>query len=74
MYQYVYLGKKKTIHSSCQIKYYNNTVDDKSPKVGGKQYIMTGWLYYPTQYLQWLAYVDMSKPTDVDFSSLLQLS
>jgi len=36
MHQYAYLGKGKTIHSSGQIEYYKNAVDDKSSKVGGK--------------------------------------
>jgi len=41
MHQYAYLGKGKTIHSSGQIEYYKNAVDDKISKVGGKQHIMT---------------------------------
>jgi len=36
MHQYAYLGKGKTIHSSGQMEYYKNNVDDKSSKVGGK--------------------------------------
>jgi len=41
MHQYAYLGKGKIIHSSGQIVYYKNAVDDKSSKVGGKQHIVT---------------------------------
>ena len=71
MHQYAYLGKGKTIHSSGQIEYYKNAVDDKSSKVGGKQCIVTPDGYViPLNIKNGLAYMDMSKPTDQEFSSL----
>ena len=39
--QYAYHGKGKTIHSSGQIEFFKNLVNDKSIKVGGKQHIKT---------------------------------
>ena len=39
--QYAYLGKGTSIQSSPQIEAYNNKVDDKSIKLGGKQIIET---------------------------------
>jgi len=71
MHQYAYLGKGKTIHSSVQIKYYKNNVDDKSSKVGGKQRIVTldGYII-PLNIRNGLAYMDMSMPTDKEFSTL----
>ena len=39
MCEYAYYGKGNTIHSSCQIEWFNNTCDDKSHHVGGKQVI-----------------------------------
>jgi len=71
MHQYAHLGKGKTIHSSGQIEYYKNTVDDKSSKVGGKQHIVTLDCHIiPLNICNGLAYMDMSKPMDVDSSSL----
>jgi hypothetical protein len=37
MHQYVYTGKGKTIHSSGQLEWYKQEVDDRSIKVAGKQ-------------------------------------
>ena len=39
--QYAYIGKGTLIHSSPQIEAYNNKVDDRAIKVGGKQVIET---------------------------------
>ena len=39
MHEYAYYGRGNTIHSPCQIKWFNNTCDDKSHHVGGKQVI-----------------------------------
>ena len=39
--QYAYVGKGTSIHSSPQIEAYNNKVDDRAIKVGGKQVIET---------------------------------
>jgi hypothetical protein len=41
LHQYAYTGKGKTIHSSGQLEWYNQQVDDRSIKVGGKQQIKT---------------------------------
>ena len=41
MNEYAYYGKGHTIHSSGQIEWHKNTVDDKSVKVGGSQCITT---------------------------------
>ena len=39
MHEYAYCGRGNTIHSPCQIEWFNNTCDDKSHHVGGKQVI-----------------------------------
>ena len=39
MQEYTYYGRGNTIHSPCQIEWFNNTCDDKSHHVGGKQVI-----------------------------------
>ena len=39
MHQYAYMGKGTSIHSSAQIEFYKNHVDDRSIKVGGRQLI-----------------------------------
>ena len=39
--EYAYYGKCHTIHSSGQIEWHTNTVDDKSVQVGGQQRIIT---------------------------------
>ena len=41
MNEYAYSGKGHSIHSSGQIEWYTNTVDDKSVQVGGQQRIIT---------------------------------
>ena len=41
MHQYAIAGKGRTIHSCAQLEHYENKVDDKSIKVGGKQLITT---------------------------------
>ena len=41
MNEYAYYGKGHTIHSSGQIEWHTNTVDDKSVQVGGQQRIVT---------------------------------
>ena len=41
MNEYAYYGRGHSIHSSGQIKWYTNTVDDKSVQVGGQQRIVT---------------------------------
>ena len=39
--EYAYYGRGHSIHSSEQIEWYTNTVDDKSVQVGGQQKIIT---------------------------------
>ena len=68
MYEYACYGKGHTIHSSGQIEWFKNSVDDRSVKVGGKQRICTidgyampltcrgGLMYLPI----------LDKPTDKD--------
>ena len=41
MNEYAYYGKVHSIHSSGQIEWHTNTVDDKSVQVGGQQRIIT---------------------------------
>ena len=41
MNKYAYYGKGHSIHSSGQIEWHTNTVDDKSVQVGGQQRIIT---------------------------------
>ena len=40
MNEYAYSGQGPTIHSSGQIEWYNNFVNDKSTQVGGTQVII----------------------------------
>ena len=41
MNEYTYYGKGHTIHSAGQIEWHKNLVDDRSVRVGAKQYIAT---------------------------------
>ena len=41
MNEYAYYGRGHSIHTSGQIEWYTNTVDDKSVQVGGQQRIIT---------------------------------
>ena len=41
MNEHAYYGRGHSIHSSGQIEWYTNTVDDKSVQVGGQQIIIT---------------------------------
>ena len=41
MNEYAYYGKGHSIHSSGQIEWHTNNVDDKSVQVGGQQRIVT---------------------------------
>ena len=41
MNEYAYYGKGHSIHSSGQIEWHTNTVDDKSVQVGGQQRVIT---------------------------------
>ena len=41
MNEYAYYGRGHSIHSSGQVEWYTNVVDDKSVQVGGQQRIVT---------------------------------
>ena len=69
MNEYAYSGQGSTIHSSGQIKWYNNFVDDKSTQVGGTQVIITydGYIM-PLGSKEGLLYLEfLGKPTNEDF-------
>ena len=66
MNEYAYYGKGHTIHSSGQIEWNKNQVDDRSVKVGGSQCITTLDGYsFPLKCTGGLMYLNiMGKPTD----------
>ena len=66
MNEYAYYGRGHSIHSSGQIEWYNNTVEDKSVQVGGKQRIITIDGYsMPLVYKGGLMYLELlGIPTD----------
>ena len=66
MNEYAYDGKGHTIHSSGQIGWNKNQVDDRSDKVGGSQCITTLDGYsFPLKCTGGLMYLNiMGKPTD----------
>jgi hypothetical protein len=71
LHQYAYTGKGKTIHSSGQLEWYIQEVDDKSIKVGGMQRIKTldGYVI-PLDVKRGLTYVKMRPYTDGEWDSL----
>ena len=68
MNEYACYGKGHTIHSSGQIEWFKNSVDDRSVQVGGKQRICTTDGYaMPLTCMGGLMYLSLlSKPTDHD--------
>ena len=66
MNEYDYYGKGHTIHTSGQIEWHKNTVDDKSVKEGGSQCITTLDGYsFPLKWTGGLMYLSiLGKPTD----------
>ena len=71
MHQYALLGEGKTIHSSGQLEWYKNNVDDKSLKVGGLQRIATNDGYvHPLDIKNGLPYCSMRPYTDDEWESL----
>ena len=68
MNEYACYGKGHTIHSSGQIEWFKNSVDDRSVQVGGKQRICTIDGYaMPLTYRGGLMYLSiLGKPTDKD--------
>jgi hypothetical protein len=71
MHQYAHTGKGKTIHSSGQLEWYKQLVDDRSIKVGGKQHIKTldGYVI-PLDIKSGLPYVKMRPYTDDEWDTL----
>jgi hypothetical protein len=71
MKQYAYHSVHRTIHSSGQIEYYKNMVDDKSPKVGGTQCIRTvdGYVI-PLDIINGLPHMKMHHNTDKQWEQL----
>ena len=68
MNEYACYGKRHTIHSSGQIEWFKNSVDDRSVQVGGKQRICTTDDYtMPLTCKVGLMYLSIiGKPTDQD--------
>ena len=68
MNEYAYSGQGPSIHSSGQIEWYNNFVDDKSTQVGGTQVIITyGGYIMPLVSKEGLMYLELiGKPTNED--------
>ena len=66
MNEYAYYGKEHTIHSSGQIEWHKNQVDDKSVDVGGTQCITTSDGYsFPLRLTGGLMYLSiLGKTTD----------
>lgn len=71
VHQYAYTGKGKSIHSSGQLEWFKQKVDDRSRKVGGQQAITTvdGYIM-PLQIRDGLPYLAMRPYTDNEWSSL----
>ena len=71
MHEYVYYGRGNTIHSPGQIEWFQNTCDDKSFHVGGKQVItfLDGYAT-PLQCRTGLMYMNvLGKSTDADLNT-----
>ena len=71
MHEYAYYGRSNTIHSPGQIEWFQNTCDDKSFHVGGKQ-VITFLDGYPTplQCKTGLMYMNLlGKATDADLNN-----
>ena len=71
MNEYAYFGEGHTIHSSGQIEWHTNTVDDKSVQVGGQQRIVTiGGYSMPLVCKGGLMYLELlGTPTDKDLQT-----
>ena len=71
LHQYAYHGKGKTIHSSGQLEWYKNDVNEKSVKVGGYQHLQTIDGYtIPINICDGLAYMKLRPYTEIEFASL----
>ena len=75
MNEYAYIGKGHTIHSSSQIEWHKNKVDDKSVKVGGSQCITTPDGYsFPLKCTVSLMYLSiLGKPTNEELIKYLSV-
>ena len=76
MHEYAYYGRGNTIHSPGQIEWFQNTCDDKSFHVGGKQ-VITFLDGYDTslQCRTGLMYMNLlCKPTDADLNTYPHVS
>ena len=71
MSEYAYYGRGPSIHSSGQIEWYTNSVDDKSVQVGGQQRIVTIDGYsMPLICKHGLLYLELQGvPTDTDLQT-----
>jgi len=72
LHQYAYTGQGRTIHSSAQLEWFYNDVNDKSTRVsGGLQRILTndGYLI-PISMKDGLPYVNLRPYTDSEWDSL----
>ena len=69
IHEYAYYGRVNTIHSHYQIEWFNNTCDERSHHVGGKQVItfLDGYAT-PLECRFGLMYMSiLGKPTDKDW-------
>jgi hypothetical protein len=75
MHQYAYTGKGKTIHSSGQLEWFKQDVNDRSVKVkGGLQRIQTADGYcIPTNIKSGLPYITIRPYTDAEWDTLPQV-
>ena len=75
MHEYSNYGRCNTIHSPCQIEWFNNTCDDKCHHVSGKQGITFLHRYAtPLECRSGLLYMRfLGKPTDKDLDQCLHV-
>ncbi len=75
MHQYAYTGKGGTIHSSSQLKWCGNDVNDHSIKIGGgRQWLTTPDGYViPIDVRHGLPHITMQPFTDEEFEELLHV-
>ena len=71
LHQYAYVGRGRSIHSSGQLEWYKNQVDDRSCRTGGSQTIVTidGYVH-PINIIQGLPYVKIRPYTDDEWDTL----
>ncbi len=71
MKQYAYHGRNRSIHSSGQIEWFKNRVDDRSLNIGGKQCIKTNDGYvFPLDIINGLPYLKMRPNTQEEWDTL----